>query len=199
MDFATLAGTLTRLGATILGGALAGPAGAAMAPAILSDLGKALGTAGTADAVAAAINADPAAAGPKVLGVEAAKGTDYLAELNARLADVQNARAAGVRYAEIGGPNSYAPIVVSSLVVIGFLGMAVLLMFRQVPDSQLAIVVFTTLSTGFGMVLQYWLGSSSGSASKDQVLGRIATAASAPSAGQIAGKVIDAAVSGIRK
>lgn len=150
---------------------------------------------GTADEseVKAKMAADPALAEQFKSRLEA-----ETAELQARLADLQDARATTVRLVEQGSAIAWGAVVVSVLVVLGFLGMAILLMFRQVPDSQLAIVVFTTLSTGFGMVLQYWLGSSSGSANKDQILKQIATGA-APSLGQVASKAIDAAKTAVKR
>ena len=116
------------------------------------------------------------------------------ATLRAQVEDVQHARNTMVALAGQGSTIAWAPVVISTLVVLGFLGMALLLMFRQVPDSQLAIVVFSTLSTGFGMVLQYWLGSSAGSARSGDAIRAIAQQTITPTPGQIAGRAIDAAV-----
>lgn len=138
--------------------------------------------------------ADRLASDPALAEQFKAKLAAETATLQAQIADIQDARATTVKLAESGSAIAWGPVIISVLVVIGFLGMAILLMFRQVPDSQLAIVVFTTLSTGFGMVLQYWLGSSAGSKSSGDAIRQIAQAAVTPTPGQVAGRVIDAAV-----
>lgn len=196
MDLTSLAGTLLKFGGTVIGTALGGPAGGAVAGTILGELAKQFGTDATPEAVSAAIAADPDAAA-KIQAVESSKAADDLADLNARLADVQDARATTVKLVEQGSAIAWGPVAISIMIVLGFLGMAVLLMFRQVPDSQLAIVVFTTLSTGFGAVMNYWLGSSAGSKSSGDTIRQIAQQATIPTAGQVAGKAIDAAVKSI--
>lgn len=55
MDLASLAASLTRLGAPILGGALGGPAGAAIASTVVESLAKALDVEPTPEAVGAAL------------------------------------------------------------------------------------------------------------------------------------------------
>jgi membrane protein DedA with SNARE-associated domain len=95
-------------------------------------------------------------------------------ELNARLADIQNARATTVKLVEAGSAISWGAPVVSVLVVAGFLALVGGMMFRTVPDSQVALVLFGSLSTAFGSVISYWLGSSAGSKDKDAMLASIA-------------------------
>lgn len=97
--------------------------------------------------------------------------------LQAQIADVQDARATTVKLAEVGSPISWGAPTISVMIVIGFLGLVIGLMFKQVPDSQVALVLFGTLSTAFGGVVNYWLGSSAGSATKDTILKQIAAGA----------------------
>jgi hypothetical protein len=114
--------------------------------------------------------------------------------LQANFADVQNARQQTIALATQGSNIAWAPVLVSLLVVLLFGAMGAGLMFRQVPDSQISIVVFTTLSTGFGMVLQYWLGSSAGSARSGDTIRYIAQQAATPTPGQVLGRMAGAAI-----
>lgn len=94
--------------------------------------------------------------------------------LQAQLADVQDARATTVALASQGSPIAWGAPAVSILVVVGFLSIVIGLMFKQVPDSQATFMLFGSLSTAFGSVISYWLGSSAGSAAKDTTLKQIA-------------------------
>lgn len=91
-----LAGTLMKSGAAVLGGALGGPAGAALAPAIIGALAEALGLpadAGPGD-VDRAIKAAPDAGQEAVRQVEAARAADVMSEMNALMMSVnETARA----------------------------------------------------------------------------------------------------------
>lgn len=85
------------------------------------------------------------------------------AQLQAQLADVQDARHQTVSLAQTGSSIAWAPVIVSTLVVVGFLGLTFGLLFKSIPDSQVAMVLYGALSAGFTQVLNYWLGSSVGS------------------------------------
>jgi hypothetical protein len=77
MTPASLAVTLGQAGATILGGALAGPAGAALAPQIVGWLAEAFGVEATPEAVEKAVATNPQA-GAIVRQVEADNATTLL-------------------------------------------------------------------------------------------------------------------------
>jgi hypothetical protein len=139
--------------------------------------------------IAAQIAADPPLADQFKAKLEA-----ETAALQASFADIQNARQQTIALAAQGSQIAWAPVLVSLLVVILFGAMGAGLMFRQVPDSQISIVVFTTLSTGFGMVLQYWLGSSAGSARSGDTIRYIAQQATTPTPGQVLGRVAGAVI-----
>ena len=64
---------------------------------------------------------------------------------------------------------TWGAIVISVMIVGGFIAMVVLIMLRPIPagSETLVNVVFGTLGGMAVMVGNYWLGSSSGSASKD--------------------------------
>jgi hypothetical protein len=91
----SLAATLARAGAPIIGGAIAGPAGASIAGAVVGALAEALGVEPTPEAVAAKIEADPAAAAPAVALVEreqAGQIAFVMATMAADLARAETAR-----------------------------------------------------------------------------------------------------------
>lgn len=96
------------------------------------------------------------------------------ANLAAQLADVQDARATTVRLAESGSAISWGAPVISVIVVIGYLGLVFALLFKTIPDNQVTLVLFGGLSAAFAQVINYWLGSSAGSATKDIALKQIA-------------------------
>lgn len=96
------------------------------------------------------------------------------ANLAAQLADVQDARATTIRLAESGSAISWGAPVVSVIVVVGYLGLVFALLFKTIPDNQVTLVLFGGLSAAFAQVINYWLGSSAGSANKDVALKQIA-------------------------
>lgn len=173
MDLTQIAAQLAKLGAPILGGALGGPVGASLATTIIGALSDAFGVPATPEAVGKAIESNPKAQ-DIVRQVEATQGPAVVDELSARLADVQNARATTVALVEKGSAIAWGAPVVSVLVVSGFLALVGAMMFRTIPDSQVALVLFGSLSTAFGSVISYWLGSSAGSKDKDSMIASIA-------------------------
>lgn len=194
MDASTLtalAGAIKQVGGTLLGGMIGGPAGAAIAPVIIGALADALGADKTPEAVTKAITDNPDLAGPVVQRVEANQG-DTLKELELRLGDVKDARAQTIQLVQAGSVLAWGAPVVAVIVVLGFLGALFVFMFRPIPldnsQSTLLNILLGTLGAAFTQVVNYYLGSSAGSAAKDQRLAQIET----PTAGQIAGKAIDA-------
>ena len=186
----------------LLGGALGGPAGALVGGIVGKGLAAALGTEATPAAVAAAVQADPAKASEALAKVAAdpaamsAIGGAEAAEI--RRLELANANTADARQhtlalADKGSPMAWGAAVVSVMIVAGFLALTGAIMFRQVPDSQVALVLFGTLSTAFGGVTNYWLGSSAGSRAKDDTIresmqGKLEVAAEA--VGKLAGSKI---------
>ena len=169
MDIAKLGLDLAKLGAPILATVLGGPAGT-LTTAVIGALAEALGTDPTPEAVAKGIQTNPKAA-EIVRAVEQNNGQDLLAEI---LKDRQDARATTIKLVEQGSAIAWGAPVISVLVVLGFIGMVTALLFRTVPDNQVSLILFGTLSTAFGSVISYWLGSSAGSAKKDTLLADIA-------------------------
>ena len=163
----------------LLGGALGGPAGALVGGIVGKGLAAALGTEATPAAVAAAVQADPAkasealakvAADPAAMSAIGGAEAAEIRRLELANANTADARATMVQLVEKGSPIAWGAALISIMIVAGFLALTGALMFRQVPDSQVALVLFGTLSTAFGGVVNYWLGSSAGSREKDQTI-----------------------------
>lgn len=98
MDIASIAGTLTRLGAPLLGGALGGPAGAAIASSVVEALAKGFDVEPTPEAVGKALEKNEA---PIVVQrVEAAEAPAVMEQVNEFIA-AEVARADAAQAAEI--------------------------------------------------------------------------------------------------
>jgi len=63
-----------------------------------------------------------------------------------------------------------APAICSALAVVVFAGFVVLLFLKAIPDGMKdpLMLLAGAASAGYGQVLSYWLGSSAGSARKDE-------------------------------
>lgn len=66
----------------------------------------------------------------------------------------------------------YAPIAVSVIVSVNFGLVVYVLLTRAVPnaDSDLIKIMIGVLSAKFGDVVNFWIGSSSGSKAKDEIV-----------------------------
>lgn len=136
----------------------------------------------------AAIAKDPARALQFKMAVMQAEADARNAELQARaderraeletfraqVLDVQNARAQTVDLAKAGSPLSWSAAIVSILAVASFLGLLIaIFVFKGAIGPELKdvflLLIGATIS-GYNQVLNYYLGSSSGSASKDTAL-----------------------------
>lgn len=184
-----LVNLLKTIGAPVLATAIGGPVGA-LASAALGALADALGTASNEEAVKDAIQNRPGAK-DAALKVEADQAPDLVQQY---LADVQDARQQTIKLTEAGSSIAWGAPVISVMIVIGFLGLVTALLFKSVPDNQVTLILFGGLSAAFSQVVSYWLGSSAGSARAGDTIRAIAQSAATPSAGQVVGKVVDAAL-----
>lgn len=178
MDLTQLAAQLAKLGAPILGTALGGPLGGALANTIIGALADALGTAPTPEAVGKAIETKPGASSI-VRQVEAEQAPAVLDELNARLKDVQDARAATVKLAEQGSAIAWGAPVVSAFVLGTFAVTMVWVVTHGVPsgaEGSLVTGLVETLKVMSVAVVSYWVGSSAGSKEKDATVASLAKA-----------------------
>ena len=100
--------------------------------------------------------------------------------LKAQLLDVQSARSAQVELAKTGSPLSWSAAVVSVLAVAAFVGALVaIFMFKGSlpPDlKDILLILIGAAVSGYNQVLNYYLGSSSGSSQKTAALEKVASA-----------------------
>ena len=84
--------------------------------------------------------------------------------------DISGARQREIAVVQATGKKDINLYVLAWLVVAGFFGLTATLVFVAVQENQAVLMLFGTLATGFGMVLQYFFGSSAGSAQKTQLM-----------------------------
>lgn len=134
----------------------------------------------------AAALSDPVAASQVALKLaevsaqrEAVRDQEITDRLKAAMADTADARQQTVALAAANSPIAWAPVVVSVVIVAGFFACLVLLFIMpQAWDERTAGLVnmlFGALTLSFGQVCNYWLGSSRGSAAKDERAAQTAT------------------------
>ena len=150
-----------QMGAPILGGALGGPAGAAVGAMIANQFG--IDTPTPAN-IMAAIKADPEAA-LKLREVEL-RHQERLTEMEVdrfriETADVQDARSAH--------KDSWVPWALTFTLVAMVSGIVAALLWVAIPEDNKEVVylVVGQLIGAFSTAIAYWLGSSKSSASKD--------------------------------
>lgn len=162
MDWKEIGRTAAAVGAPLLGGALFGPAGAAVGSIIAAQFG--VSPDATPDQVLTAIKGDPDAA-LKLRKIE----TDHVEHLqaleNERLrietADVQNARSAHQHH--------WMPSVLTLSLMVMFACAFNALLFMVLPDGNRDMVNFMLgqLSGWLSGAVVYWVGSTRASANKD--------------------------------
>ena len=157
--------------APILGGVLGGPVGA-IAGAAGALIGSALGVDADPEAITKAL-ADPETL-VKLKQIESDERQRLLkwqsTQLNAELENVKSAREREVALAQAGHGASWATSIVSCIVTIGFFVMLYLVISGGKAElGDAGLMLLGTLATGFGAVINYYLGSSLGSASKDKL------------------------------
>lgn len=136
-----------------------------------------LGEDATPEKIAQAIAADPDAHLKLVVAEQnyklECKRMEGEAE-NARLADVQSARQADTEKTKVTGSRDINLYALAWMVVILFYVLVGMMIFRVVPDANLGPVnqLFGAMAAGFGMVLQFFFGSSKSSADKNEMLAR---------------------------
>ena len=163
--------------APILGGVIGGPVGA-IAGAAGALVGSFLGVDADPDAITKAL-ADPETL-VKLKQLESDERQRLLewqtAQLNAELENVKSAREREVALAQAGHGASWATSIVSTIITIGFfvmLGVVLRGGTKELGDAGLMLL--GTLAAGFTAVINYYLGSSSGSAAKDRIFSMAAS------------------------
>ncbi|MGH7745519.1 MAG: hypothetical protein ACREQ5_12120, partial [Candidatus Dormibacteria bacterium] len=84
------------------------------------------------------------------------------------VADRKDARAMRI------ATKSVVPAILSAIVTIGYLGILIGMMVGvfKVADSQAMILMLGSLTTGWGVVLAFWFGTTSDSGRKTELLAR---------------------------
>jgi hypothetical protein len=157
MNWTNLGVSLAKLGAPMLASVFLGPEAGPLVGALITKLAGAFGVDATPEAVQTAITTDPDA-GTKVQAVEA----QHADIVEAYLADVANARAANVQLVQTGSAIAWAAPVVSMIAIVGFLTIAAYL--SVVGDMNVRITILAAMIAGWTTVLNFYLGSSKGSA-----------------------------------
>lgn len=157
--------------APVLGGILGGPPGIVVGAAGAL-LGSFLGVDSDPEAITKAL-ADPDTL-LKLKQLESDERQRLLewqtAQLNAELENIKSAREREVALAQAGHGASWATSIVSTIITIGFfvmLGVVLRGGTKELGDAGLMLL--GTLAAGFTAVINYYLGSSSGSAAKDRI------------------------------
>ncbi|HEY8612121.1 MAG TPA: glycosyl hydrolase 108 family protein [Roseomonas sp.] len=113
---------------------------------------------------------------------EAGQRNAELEALRATLSDTQSARASMVEMLRGGSRLAWGPATVSSLVVLGFFAVLILLVTLDAGadgarfDPQVASIINITvgsLGAAFAAVVNFWIGSSQSSRDKDAIVGRL--------------------------
>jgi hypothetical protein len=172
---ALLAGLIPTLATLIpdIGRLIAGQAGEEVGQVVQRVVGSVDPT-----TVAATLAADEGKAGELLRQIEEIRARLRQAELEeetkriaAALQDVQSARKQAVDLATVGSGIAWASTILSAIILLGFFGCIFLLFLVDKRwDERLvgmANVLFGALTVAFAQVCNYWLGSSRGSAAKD--------------------------------
>lgn len=187
MDWSAV-GSLVGQAAPTIGGILGGlipvPGGALLGQVAGKVLAEALGVPPTPTAVAAAVqNGDPATVQAALSEAEARMNAE-VEKFKAQMEDVQDARATTVKLDAQGSNIRWGAPVISVVIVIGFFSVMTLLFIvkSDFPPATVTLlnVLFGALIPAFGQVCNYWLGSSAGSASKDQLIAAAPAIAARP-------------------
>lgn len=76
----------------------------------------------------------------------------------------------------LGRLNDWGRVLVSIVVVTGFIGITVIYMTRKLdgnPVPEILSILLGALATNFTAVVGYWIGSSASSSAKDATLDRV--------------------------
>lgn len=187
MDWGIIGGLVAQAAPTIgglLGGLIPFPGGAVLGQVAGKVLAEALGVPPTPDAINTAITTgDPAVISAKLSEAEA-KMTAEVEKFKAQLADVQDARATTVKYVQAGSSLSFGAVVVSVVVMAGFIGISFLAMKPDLAgvDKSVTLFLLGAWSGYAGAVISFWIGSSAGSADKSSQIANLTGANSTPPA-----------------
>lgn len=181
MDWSSLAPLVANAAPTIggiLGGLIPFPGGAVLGQVAGKVLAEALGVPPTPEAVNTAITTGDPATVTAALSAADAKMQAEIEKHKADLADVQDARSTNLELNKIGSSLGWAPAVVSTVVLLGFLILSFIAMKPELTGVRTDVTLFLLGAwSGYaGAVVTYWLGSSAGSSEKSNQLAALAGA-----------------------
>lgn len=163
-----------------VGAAIGGPigAGAGIAIKVLAGIFGIKSTNPQPEEVIKAIQGDPQAALKLELAridFERFKLQTDLDQTKTYLADIQSARDREKSIVQSTGKKDINLYVLAWTILSGFFGLIAVLVFVTVPQDSSGVIymLFGALSAGFGSVIQYFFGSSAGSAAKSQAMEKI--------------------------
>lgn len=161
MDWSDVGKKIISIGAPLLGGALGGPAGAAIGQVVASQFGI---TDEDPAKVLAAITADPEAR---------LKLTELEFRHSERLIELENEhfklQSADTQQARVTHKDHWMPSVLTCILALMVALMVAALIWISIPPDNKEVVYLMVgqLIGGFSTAIAYWLGSSRSSASKD--------------------------------
>jgi hypothetical protein len=164
-NFGSVIGAVAPTIATALGGPLAGMAVKALSGALFGgDESK------TADDIASllgGVTPDHLAAMKKIDDDFKAK----MAELNVDLAKIAVDNTQSARQMQIS-TKDWIPRVLAICVSLGFFGILVIMLLFPMPKGEAFTLLLGALASGWGAVMNFYFGSSSGSKAKTDILGQ---------------------------
>lgn len=170
-DLATTVGKVAPVLGTVLGGpvgTIAGTAGALICNLFGDDVEP------TPKAILKAINGDPESM-LKLRQLEVDEKLQLMRlqekQIEADLENVKSARKRETILTKSGSASGWIPpAIISTVITIGFGFMVYYVLSMTTEPSQAAVLMLGILGTGFTAVINYYLGSSAGSARKDNMV-----------------------------
>jgi hypothetical protein len=182
MDWSVIGGLVGQAAPTIgglLGGLIPFPGGAILGQLAGKVVAEALGVPPTPEAVHTAITTgDPATVNAALTAADA-KMQAEVDKFKAQLEDVQDARATTVKYVQAGSSLSLGAVIVSIIVMIGFVGISFLAMKPDLAGVDKSVTLYL-LGAWQGLAsgaVAFWIGSSAGSAAKSDQISALTQAA----------------------
>lgn len=160
---------------SLLGGFIPFPGGAILGQVAGKVLAEALGVAPTPAAISTAITTGDPATVAAALSAANTKMDAEVEKFRIQLQDVADARATTVKYVQANSPLSWGAVVVSIVVMAGFIGISFLAMKPDLAgvDKSVTLFLLGAWSGYAGGVITFWIGSSAGSADKSQQIANL--------------------------
>lgn len=156
---------IIKKGAPLLGGIIGGPGGAAIGGLLARVFGG-----DPADPVdlLARVNSDNEA----MLKLAEIESTNEVRLAEIAFKNTESARSREVEVTKATGQMNWPMYVLAAIIVLGFFGVMLAMFFRVIPEGskEIAFMLFGGLLTNFGAVVNYFFGSSKGSADKDKLI-----------------------------